>query len=306
MDERRNPLASLTPDEIAFATSAFAAATASKLTFYDVTLHEPFTSAEKAAWSLKGDLSALPSRRAKIIASDQRNCRILEGDAPVSSSASSSAVFLREVRDKQPAITPSEYTLCERLIVEYEPFRAACRQRGFDPSDVRVDVWCVGWFDAEDNPSRRLAEPILFLQHGDASVDNLYMQPLEGFTLRVDLWADPPTIVSFDVDEAAPAPPPPEAVLRFPASAAAEAARPPLRPLMAHQPEGGSFQLSADGVLHWQRWEAVISFNSREGAVLSAVRYDGRPVAWRLCACAGRTECARRPPTRVPLTPWSS
>ena len=77
-------------------------------------------------------------------------------------------------------------------MLEFEPFKEACRERGIDPADVRCDCWCVGWFDAADDPSRRLAMPILYLSRGDKQVDNLYMQPLEGFDFRLDLWSTPP------------------------------------------------------------------------------------------------------------------
>ena len=277
----RHPLASLTAAEVEFATAAFAAAVApADVTFYDVTLLEAFTTAQKEA-ALKGNLQLLPKRRARIIAAETRRGRVIEGEAPVDQS-SSPIVILRELPDTQPTITSSEYELVERLVLEFEPFKEACRERGIDPADVRCDCWCVGWFDAADDPSRRLAMPILYLSRGDKQVDNLYMQPLEGFDFRLDLWSTPPSVICFDARPAVAAPPKPDPKLRFP-NFAAEAKRPTLLPLRQSQPHGASFELGAsDGVLRWQKWEAVVSFNAREGAVLSSVRFDGRPVAWRL------------------------
>ena len=143
-----------------------------------------------------------------------------------------------------------------------------------------MDPWCVGWFSSDDNPNRRLAEPIFYLQRGDPAVDSIYTQPLEGLVLRMDLWAQPPAVVFFDQSEA---PPPPEPVpaLRFP-DYEGEAQRPALSPLSVTQPEGAGFSLGLDGGLQWQRWRGVVSFTAREGAVLSQLTYDGRPVAWRL------------------------
>ena len=272
-------IGSLTAAEIAHATAAFARAVAPDVvTFYEVCLHETFTTEQKAAF-LSGDAADLP-RRAQITASlPARRC-VLVGHAPVGPTDANQRVVVHERSNVQPPFSSAEYALCEKLVVEHEPFRAACRARGIDPRDVRVDTWCVGWHAPEDNPSRRLAEPILYLQHGDAELDTLYAQPLEGFTLRLDLWATPPAVISFDVADA-PHPPPPIRDLRFP-DAAGEAARPPLGPLRTSQPGGPGFHLGADGQLRWQRWEATLAFTPREGAVLLAVRYAGRPVAWRL------------------------
>ena len=141
-----------------------------------------------------------------------------------------------------------------------------------------VDLWCVGYNGPDDDPSKRLAAPILFVQAGDPAVDSLYTQPLEGIEMRLDLQAR--RVVSFECTEDAPPPPPPEPIMRFPTPASAT--RPPLRPLLVSQPEGGGFELREDGALRWQHWECVVSFNAREGAVVSALRYDARPVAWRL------------------------
>ena len=273
-------LASLTADEVNHATKrTLQALSPASLTFYEVSLFEDYSTEAKAAF-LAGNYSAIPPRRAQLVISEPARRRVLVAIAPVAPSGDQ-RVQLREVHDVQPPLTSDEYTLCEKLIVEHPPFCDACLARGIHPSCVRVDTWCVGWFSEDDNPSRRLAEPILYVQRGDERFDTLYAQPLEGFTLRLDLWASPPRVVSFEVDASAPPPPLPTPSMRFP-DARGEASRPPLAPLAVSQPAGAGFSLGADGVLQWQRWEGVLSFNAREGLVLSALRYAGRPVAWRL------------------------
>lgn len=276
-------LASLSADEISHATAALARAMApAEVTFYEASLHEDFSSEQKEAFFSDGD-AALPPRRAHIVASIPARRHVFVAHAPVSADAADQRVIVRVVDNVQAPITGNEYTLTEKLVIEHEPFRAACRARLIDPSDVRVDTWCVGWFSEADNPSRRLAEPILYVQRGDAAHDTLYTQPLEGFILRVDLWATPPAVVAFEcTDGDAPAPPPPVPIMRFP-DPAAEALRAPLAPLTVSQPDGAGFALdAATGRLQWQQWSGVLSFNAREGLVLSALTYAGRPVAWRL------------------------
>lgn len=59
-----------------------------------------------------------------------------------------------------------------------------------------------------------------------------------------------------------------------------------IKPLRVTQPEGASFSLTPTGetghVLRWQKWSFLVGFNQREGMVLYDVRYDGRPLFYRL------------------------
>ncbi|EFX05222.1 copper amine oxidase [Grosmannia clavigera kw1407] len=55
-----------------------------------------------------------------------------------------------------------------------------------------------------------------------------------------------------------------------------------LKPLQVVQPCGPSFDVSADRIVRWQKWEMRVGFNYREGVVLRDVRYDGRPLFYRI------------------------
>lgn len=60
-----------------------------------------------------------------------------------------------------------------------------------------------------------------------------------------------------------------------------------LKPLQVIQPEGASFMLNSSNetnshILEWQKWSFRIGFNQREGMVLYNVRYDKRPLFYRL------------------------
>ncbi|KAI9739724.1 MAG: hypothetical protein M1834_006443 [Cirrosporium novae-zelandiae] len=56
-----------------------------------------------------------------------------------------------------------------------------------------------------------------------------------------------------------------------------------LKPLRVTQPEGASFKITKGGeVVEWQKWHVRVGFNQREGIVLYDVRYDGRPLFYRL------------------------
>ena len=65
----------------------------------------------------------------------------------------------------------------------------------------------------------------------------------------------------------------------------AQTLRTDLKPLNVIQPEGASFQVQQEGtssVLSWQKWNFRVGFNQREGMVLYDVRYDNRPLFYRL------------------------
>eukprot|EP00953_Heterococcus_sp_UTEX-ZZ885_P015560 8759-Heterococcus_DN1.PRE.2 len=73
----------------------------------------------------------------------------------------------------QPSVDGYEYELCEAIVKAYPPFQEACRKRGLDPEHICVDAWCPGWFGPEDNPSRRLVWPAIYVREpGD---DNMYV-----------------------------------------------------------------------------------------------------------------------------------
>ena len=55
-----------------------------------------------------------------------------------------------------------------------------------------------------------------------------------------------------------------------------------LKPLVITQPQGVSFSVEDDQVVSWQKWRFHVDFNWREGVVLRDVRYDDRPVFYRL------------------------
>jgi primary-amine oxidase len=65
----------------------------------------------------------------------------------------------------------------------------------------------------------------------------------------------------------------------------AQTLRTDLKPLNVVQPEGASFKVQREGtssVLSWQKWNFRVGFNQREGMVLYDVRYNDRPLFYRL------------------------
>lgn len=55
-----------------------------------------------------------------------------------------------------------------------------------------------------------------------------------------------------------------------------------LKPLQVIQPEGTSYSIDAENVIKWQKWQFRVCFNYREGLLLRDIRYEGRPIFYRI------------------------
>ncbi|CAG9951040.1 unnamed protein product [Clonostachys rosea f. rosea IK726] len=55
-----------------------------------------------------------------------------------------------------------------------------------------------------------------------------------------------------------------------------------VKPLHVEQPEGPSFTVTDTNCVSWQKWRIRVGFNYREGLTLHDIRYDGRPMFYRL------------------------
>ena len=155
-------LAPLSEDEVRFAVAETRRWSGGKqLVFYEIDLLESISTEAKTA-VLGGDWEALPQRRARVVAGDPRANLVLVGD--VAASKGGGAPNLDTRTGVQPPMASEEYTLVQETVVNYPPFRKACEGRGIAPEHVRIDAWCAGWYTADDNPDRRLAVPIMYLQ----------------------------------------------------------------------------------------------------------------------------------------------
>ncbi|KAG5190137.1 hypothetical protein JKP88DRAFT_352796 [Tribonema minus] len=184
------------------------------------------------------------------------------------------------IHDVQPSVDGYEYELVEAIVKAYPPFQEACKRRGVDPEHICIDAWCPGWFGPEDNPSRRLVWPCIYVREpGD---DNLYARPVEGIDMRIDVQLE--KVISFKDVKMRPIP------ARDPHHnyTPAKDMRPSLKPIEITQPEGPTFEVNGYQV-KWQNWQFRVGFSPREGLVLHCVSFKDpmkggavRPVAYRL------------------------
>jgi primary-amine oxidase len=184
----------------------------------------------------------------------------------------------------QPAVTLEEYGIADEIVRNYGPWQAAMRARGLDPDLVYLDVWAPG--DQElpspvlaslpHGANTRLLRALSF--HRGASVDdydpenpqNPYARPIEGVVVTIDMNSGR---VAHMTDSGV-RPVPTE-------SGNAPARRTGLKPMTVIQPNGGGFEV-ADRLVHWQNWSFYAVLHPREGLVLYDVRYDERPIAYRM------------------------
>ncbi|KAL2851248.1 copper amine oxidase [Aspergillus pseudodeflectus] len=183
-----------------------------------------------------------------------------------------------------------EVGVIEALVRDDPQVRKELEKIGFtDTSLVVIEPWIYGSDGIQDE--RRQYQCFLFARdiRNPLELDsNHYAHPLaispvvdvvEGRVTRIDYL---PTGADEKVT-------PPQAYKAHPANEYVpryQALRTDLKPLHVVQPEGASFQVTEDfaasHLLEWQKWRFRVGFNAREGMVLYDVRYDGRPLFYRL------------------------
>ncbi|KAJ1413204.1 Copper amine oxidase, catalytic domain [Sesbania bispinosa] len=190
------------------------------------------------------------------------------------------------VPDVQPPIDAVEYAECEAVVKDFPPFREAMKKRGIEDMDlVMVDTWCVGNYSEADDPSRRLAKPLIFCRaESDCPMENGYARPVEGIYVLVDMQNM--VVIEFEDRKLVPLPPVDPLRNYTPGETRGGSDRSDVKPLQIIQPEGPSFRVNGSYV-EWQKWNFRVGFTPREGLVIYSVAYvDGsrgrRSIAHRL------------------------
>jgi primary-amine oxidase len=161
------------------------------------------------------------------------------------------------------------------------------------PNDVVVacDPWMYGADRDSNEDTHKYIQALLYARaphnHPDS---NQYAYPLP-FSPRLDLFTG--EVVSIDPlatggkEDGLAYHTAPEAPMghlqpnEYHPDLLKETPRSDLKPLHVSQPEGPSFTVSENRV-YWQKWSFTVGFNYREGTTIHNVRYDGRPVFYRL------------------------
>lgn len=184
--------------------------------------------------------------------------------------------------DRQPCISPNEYELVESMCREYKPLVNFLESKGLEPDCLRVDPWCVGYYnDTTDNPGERMALPLLYYHDVKAGDEIPYCRPLEGIRLRISLTKG--KVVFFDTTDTSKFP------LPLPANKLPNASYTPekqqrkdVKPLEITQPDGPSFTVVDSNRVAWQGFEFQVGWNAREGLSLNLMTLQGRLVFHKL------------------------
>lgn len=149
---------------------------------------------------------------------------------------------------------------------------------------VIPEAWHFG-SDGMPGSERRQYQVYMFVGEVNNPDSNYYARPL-AFSPVVDVAREIVTHIDYiptghtheKVDETKPW------EYRGPNEYVPEAldVRTDVRPLQVVQPEGTSYSIDADNVLQWQKWSMRVGFNYREGLLLRDVRYEGRPIFYRV------------------------
>ncbi|WP_037078438.1 primary-amine oxidase [Pseudonocardia spinosispora] len=181
------------------------------------------------------------------------------------------------VPGKQPNATVDEWHDCDVAMRAHPEVIAVLGGRGVTDMDlVLVDVWTYGaHLIPEQYSGRRIGWCDVWLRAAHDA--NPYAHPVSGLKLVVDLN----TMELLEIEDTPGAGFPPVQGEYVPKHVPDQVLRTDRRPLEITQPDGVSFTLDGHQ-LSWQRWQLRVGFTYREGLVLHAVSYDGRPVAHRL------------------------
>lgn len=156
---------------------------------------------------------------------------------------------------------------------------------------VACDTWMYGADrDLKENDPKFL-QALLYARAEDQPDSNQYAYPLP-ISVRYNLWTD--ELVQIDAlatggkqdglayHTASDYPMAHLVPSEYYPGITPEGERTDLKPLIVSQPEGPSFKVLDENCVHWQKWRFRVGFNYREGLTIHDVRYDGRPVFYRL------------------------
>lgn len=180
IQEHHHPLDSLTPLELTqLQTLINNHFSNTNVSFHYVGLDDPEKSTV-LSWQSNPDRPFLdtPNRRAFVIARSDRKSHEIVVDL------SSNLIVSDKVYHGSgyPILNYAEQLAASKLAFSYPAFISSINKRGLKLEEVVPLSFTVGWFGEE--PSKRVVRVMCYYLDGTV---NLYMRPIEGITLTVDL-----------------------------------------------------------------------------------------------------------------------
>lgn len=170
-----HPLDSLTPSELIRVQAIINNHFSNSVSFHYVGLDEPDKS---MIISWQSNLHETPCRRAFVIA------RVDRGSHEIVVDLSRDLVVSDRLYDGHgyPMLNFDEQVGASKLAMSHAPFIASIEKRGLELDEVICMSFTVGWFGEEK--SRRIVRVMCYYLDGTV---NMYMRPIEGVTVTVDL-----------------------------------------------------------------------------------------------------------------------
>lgn len=235
-----HPLDSLTPSEFhqvqAIVKGSNPAGSSShNITFQYVGLDEPDKPTLLSWLSNPNPTNPPPPRRAFVITRLRRQTHEIVVDLSTQSIVSDKVY----TGHGYPLLTLEEQITAAELPLTYPPFLASIKKRNLKLSDVVCSTFTVGWFGEEK--SRRILKIQCFYIDGTV---NLYMRPIEGVTMVVDL--DEMKVTEYDDRVTVPVPEAEGTDYRL------SKQKPPFGPRLhgvsAMQPDGPGFKIDGHNI----------------------------------------------------------
>jgi primary-amine oxidase len=177
---QHHPLDPLTPSEFTLVRTivkkSYPGPNTYNLTFQYIGLDEP-DKPTVLSW-LSKPASKPPPRRAFVITRVEKQSHEIVVDLSTRSIVSDKVYN----GHGYPLFTFAEQFFAIELPQTYEPFLESIKKRKLNLSDVTCSTFSIGWFG--EATSKRLLKLLCFYIEGTV---NLYVRPLEGITLVVDL-----------------------------------------------------------------------------------------------------------------------
>lgn len=157
---------------------------------------------------------------------------------------------------------------------------------------IACDPWMAGADRDSDQDTHKYIQGFLYaLAPGKGLESNQYAYPLPfspvldqflGKVVRLDPMGSGGREDGHAADTAGPKPMDHCVPNEYHASIMDGDLRKDLKPLSVVQPEGPSYTVQDKNLVCWQKWRFRVGFNHREGMTIHDVRYDGRPIFYRL------------------------
>ncbi|XP_030487574.2 primary amine oxidase-like [Cannabis sativa] len=271
--QKLHPLDPLTMSEItlvqtivkkAYPTTTTTTTTTShnNLTFHYVGLDEP----EKRTvlkWQSRPKTVRIP-RRALVHARYNKQTLELIVDLSTRSLVSQQV----HVGHGYPVYSFDEQTKASDLPMSYKPFIESIKKRGLNMSHVVCSTLSVGWFgeDEKGMSPREIKVQCFYTE----KTTNLYLRPIEGITMVVDL----DNIKIVDYQDRIRVPVPKAEGTEYQMSKQRPPFGPRLSAVASESPNGPGFKLDGH-TIKWANWGFHVGFDSRVGPVISlASIYD--------------------------------